>query len=167
MGLDYISSPDFNHKRSTAFNSGHETQRSTRPSKHIDSMQGDHQKQSGKTPALSKQSNGNIRTKSLNHGNERPNHFLMMVRTFVGMNKKVKTTLVISSQMLQKAAVEHGTAIRHEKNYLTSAMEICKRKAKPSMLDIVFHEKLDEITLVTTKGNVQRERTRNGGNVSP
>ncbi|KAJ8441741.1 hypothetical protein Cgig2_009170 [Carnegiea gigantea] len=33
---------------------------------------------------------------------------------------------------------------------------ICKCKAEPSMLD-----------MVTTKGNVQREGTRNGGNVSP
>ncbi|KAJ8437182.1 hypothetical protein Cgig2_003811 [Carnegiea gigantea] len=47
------------------------------------------------------------------------------------------------------------------------AMGICKRKVEPSMLDMVLREKLDEITLVTTKGNVQREGTRNGGNVSP
>ncbi|KAJ8436725.1 hypothetical protein Cgig2_027396 [Carnegiea gigantea] len=46
------------------------------------------------------------------------------------------------------------------------AMGICKRKAELSMLDVVLREKLDEITLVTTKGNVQREGTRNGGNVS-
>ncbi|KAJ8429053.1 hypothetical protein Cgig2_023924 [Carnegiea gigantea] len=44
---------------------------------------------------------------------------------------------------------------------------VCKRKAEPSMLDMVLREKRDEITLVTTKGNVQREGTRNGGNVSP
>ncbi|KAJ8425380.1 hypothetical protein Cgig2_011764 [Carnegiea gigantea] len=36
-------------------------------------MQGGYQKQSGKTLSLSKQSNGNIRTESLNHGNKRPN----------------------------------------------------------------------------------------------
>ncbi|KAJ8432892.1 hypothetical protein Cgig2_014479 [Carnegiea gigantea] len=129
------------------------------------------------------------------------------IRTFVGMDKQVKNTPIISSHMLQKAAVEHGTAIRHEKNCLTSlsrtqvdilvdtvqrnhpkevyqyrslekkeliifylagvAMGICKRKAEPSMLDMVLREKLDEITLVTTKGNVQREGTRNGRNVGP
>ncbi|KAJ8424555.1 hypothetical protein Cgig2_003021 [Carnegiea gigantea] len=130
---------------------GHETQRSIRPPKHIDSMQGGHQKQSGKTPLLSKQSNGNIRTESFNHGNKQPNpvqpsstllnnganptsggtstkrckpslhsHAENQKRTFVGMDKQVKNTPVISSHMLQKAAVEHGTAIRHEKNCLTS-----------------------------------------------
>ncbi|KAJ8429986.1 hypothetical protein Cgig2_032824 [Carnegiea gigantea] len=52
---------------------GHETQRSTKPSKYIDSMQDGHQKQSGKTSLLSKQANGNIRTESLNHGDKRPN----------------------------------------------------------------------------------------------
>ncbi|KAJ8419533.1 hypothetical protein Cgig2_017484 [Carnegiea gigantea] len=108
-------------------------------------------------------------------------------RTFVGMDEQVKNIPVISSYMLQKTAIEHGTAIRHEKNCLTSlsrvqvdilvdtvlrnhpkeAMGICKRKAEPSMLDMVLREKLDEITLVTTKGNVQREGTRNGGNVGP
>ncbi|KAJ8435112.1 hypothetical protein Cgig2_001987 [Carnegiea gigantea] len=216
--------------------------------------------------SLSKQSNGNIRIESLNHGNKRPNpvqpsstllnnggvipnaqpskhitfnhdggrsheelsikanptsggtltkgckpslhsHVENQKRTFVGMDKQVKNTPVISSHMLQKAAVEHGTAIRHEKNCLTSlsraqvyilvdtvlrnhpkevhqyrssekkelivfylagvAMGICKRKAEPSMLDMVLREKLNEITLVTTKRNVQREETRNGGNVGP
>ncbi|KAJ8422690.1 hypothetical protein Cgig2_023940 [Carnegiea gigantea] len=47
------------------------------------------------------------------------------------------------------------------------AMGICNREAEPSMLDMVLHEKLDEITLVPTKRNVQREETRNGGNVGP
>ncbi|KAJ8445972.1 hypothetical protein Cgig2_001290 [Carnegiea gigantea] len=47
------------------------------------------------------------------------------------------------------------------------AMGICKRKAEPSMFDMVLREKLDEITLAITKGNVQREGTKNGGNVSP
>ncbi|KAJ8429676.1 hypothetical protein Cgig2_015018 [Carnegiea gigantea] len=219
-------------------------------------MQGGHQKQSVKTPSLSKQSNGNIRTEPLNHGDKRPNlvqpsstllnddgvipnaqpskhisfnhdggrpHVELLTkanptsggtlikgckpslhsraenqkRTFVGMNKQVKNTPVISSHMLQKVAVEHGTAIRHEKNYILVdtvlrnhpkemhqyrssekkelivfylagvAMGICKRKAELSMLDMVLSEKLDEITLVTTKGNVQREGTRNGGNVGP
>ncbi|KAJ8441799.1 hypothetical protein Cgig2_021489 [Carnegiea gigantea] len=128
-------------------------------------------------------------------------------RTLVGMNKQVKNTPIISSRMLQKAIAEHGTAIRHGKKFRAQvdilvdtvlrnhpkelhqyrssekkeliAMGICKRKAKPSMLDMVLCEKLDEITLVnlsllsavynnvTTKGNVQREGTRNGGNVGP
>ncbi|KAJ8447695.1 hypothetical protein Cgig2_031749 [Carnegiea gigantea] len=52
---------------------GHETQRSTRPSKYINSIQRGHQKQTEKTPSLSKQSNGNTRTESLNHGDKRPN----------------------------------------------------------------------------------------------
>ncbi|KAJ8428551.1 hypothetical protein Cgig2_030254 [Carnegiea gigantea] len=189
-------------------------------------MQGGRQKKSGKTPSLSKQSNGNIIIESLNHGDKRPtpvqssstllnnggvipnaqlskhiafnhvgghshvelstkanptsggtlikgckpslhSHAKNQKRTFVGMDKQVKNTPVISSHMLQKAAIEHGTAIRHEKNCLTSAMRICKRKAEPSMLNIVLREKLDEITLVTTKENVQREGTRNGGNVGP
>ena len=36
------------------------------------------------------------------------------------MDKQVKNTPVISSHMLQRATVEHETAMRHEKNYLTS-----------------------------------------------
>ncbi|KAJ8445871.1 hypothetical protein Cgig2_000183 [Carnegiea gigantea] len=216
--------------------------------------------------SLSKQSNGNIRIESLNHGDKRPNpiqpsstllnnggvipnaqpskhvafnhvggrshvelstkanptsgstlikgckpslhsHAENQKRTVVGMDKQVKHTPIISSHMLQKAAIEHGTAIRHEKNCLTLlsraqvdilvdtvlrnhpkevhqyrslekkelivfylagvAMGICKCKAEPSVLDMVLREKLDEITFVTTKGNVQREGTRNGGNVGP
>ncbi|KAJ8434372.1 hypothetical protein Cgig2_031618 [Carnegiea gigantea] len=107
---------------------------------------------------------------------------LIMMRTFVGMNKQVKTTPVISSHMLQKAALSCAqvdilvdTVLRnHPKEvhqyrsskkkklivfYLAGvvqiAMGICKCKAEPSMLDMVLREKLDEIILVTTKGNVQ------------
>jgi len=35
------------------------------------------------------------------------------------MNKQAKNTLVVSSHMLQKAATDHATAIRHEENCLT------------------------------------------------
>ncbi|KAJ8444792.1 LOW QUALITY PROTEIN: hypothetical protein Cgig2_032117 [Carnegiea gigantea] len=72
-----------------------------------------HQSISTRCKSLSKQSNGNIRTESLNHGDKRPN------------------PVQPSSTLLNDVA-----------------MGICKRKAEPSMLDMVLREKLDEITLV-------------------
>ncbi|KAJ8432481.1 hypothetical protein Cgig2_012699 [Carnegiea gigantea] len=204
---------------------GHETQRSTKPSKHIDSMQDGHQKQSGKTPSFSKQSNGNIKTESLNHGDKRPNpvqpsstllndggvipnaqpskHIAFnhdSGRSHVELPTKANPTSggtlikgckpsLHSHAENQKLSCTQGdmmvdTILRnHPKEvhqyrslekkelivfYLAEvAMGICKRKAEPSMLDMVLREKLDEITLVTTKRNVQQEETRNGGNVGP
>ncbi|KAJ8424578.1 hypothetical protein Cgig2_002590 [Carnegiea gigantea] len=68
---------------------------------------------------------------------------------------------------LDQLHVQNQEILRNQQNMAHLAMGICKRKTEPSMLDMVLREKLDEITLVTTKGNVQREGTRNGGNVSP
>ncbi|KAJ8436535.1 hypothetical protein Cgig2_026650 [Carnegiea gigantea] len=174
---------------------------------------------------LSKQSNGNIRTESLNHGNKRPNpvqprstllsnggvipnaqpsrhitfnhdggraHEELSIKanpTSGGtLTKGCKSSLHshAENKKLSRAQVDIlvDTVLRNrpkevhqyrssEKKelivfYLARvAMGICKLKAEPSMLDMVLREKLDEITLVTTKRNVQREETRNGGNVGP
>ncbi|KAJ8436668.1 hypothetical protein Cgig2_006378 [Carnegiea gigantea] len=149
---------------------------------------------------LSKQSNGNIRTKSLNHGNKRPNPIQPSSRLLnnggvipnaqpskhITFNHDGGRSHVELSTKLSRAQVDIlvDTVLRNhprevhqyrssEKKelivfYLAGVvMGICKHKAEPSMLDMVLCEKLDEITLVTTKGNVQREGTRNGGNVGP
>ncbi|KAJ8447935.1 hypothetical protein Cgig2_028811 [Carnegiea gigantea] len=184
-----------------------------------------HQSISTQCKSLSKQSNGNIRTKSLNHGNKRPNpvqpssrllnngsvipnaqpskHIAFNhdggrshVELLTKANPTSGGTLIkgckpslhsyVENQKLSHAQIDIlvDTVLRnHPKEvhqyrssekkelivfYLAGvAMGICKRKAEPSMLDMVLREKLDEITLVTTKGNVQREGTRNGGNVGP
>ncbi|KAJ8438955.1 hypothetical protein Cgig2_018866 [Carnegiea gigantea] len=172
---------------------------------------------------LSKQSNGNIKTESLNHGNKRPNpvqpHSTLLNNGGVIPNAQPSKHITFNhddgrsheelsikanptsggtltngckpslhshaeNQKLSRAQVDIlvDTVLRnHPKEvhqyrssekkelivfYLSGvAMGICKRKAEPSMLDMVLREKLDEITLVTTKRNVQREETRNGGNV--
>ncbi|KAJ8438674.1 hypothetical protein Cgig2_031639 [Carnegiea gigantea] len=174
--------------------------------------------------SLSKQSNGNIRTESLNHGDKRPNliqpsstlpndgivipnaqslkHIAFNHdggRSHVELSTKANPTsggtLIkgckpslhsrIENQKLSRGQVDIlvDTVLRnHPKEvhqyrslekkelivfYLAGlAMGICKCKAEPSMLDMVLRE-LDEITLVTTKENVQREGTRNGRNVGP
>ncbi|KAJ8420688.1 hypothetical protein Cgig2_012582 [Carnegiea gigantea] len=175
--------------------------------------------------SLSKQSNGNIRIESLNHGDKRPNpvqpsstllnnggvipnaqpskHIAFNHvggRSCVELSTKANPTsggtLIkgckpslhshAENQKLSRAQVDIlvDTVLRnHPKEvhqyrslekkelivfYLAGmAMGICKRKAEPSMLDMVLREKLDEITLITTKGNVQQEGTRNGENVGP
>ncbi|KAJ8446992.1 hypothetical protein Cgig2_033561 [Carnegiea gigantea] len=184
-----------------------------------------HQSISTQCKSLSKQSNGNIRTESLNHGDKRldpiqPSSTLLNDggvmpnaqplkhiafnhdggRSHVELSTKANPTsggtLIkgckpslyshAENQKLSRAQVDIlvNTVLRnHPKEvhqyrssekkelivfYLAGlAMGICKCKAEPSMLDMVLREKLDEITLVTIKGNVQQEGTRNGGNVSP
>ncbi|KAJ8433702.1 hypothetical protein Cgig2_020637 [Carnegiea gigantea] len=175
--------------------------------------------------SLPKQSNNNIRTESLNHGNKRPNpvqpssrllnnggvipnaqpskHIAFNHdggRSHVELSTKAKPTsggILIKrckpslhshakNQKLNRAQVDIlvDTVLRnHPKEvhqyrssekkelivfYLAGvAMGICKCNAEPSTLDMVLREKLDKITLVTTKGNVQREGIRNGENVDP
>ncbi|KAJ8441787.1 hypothetical protein Cgig2_009033 [Carnegiea gigantea] len=144
-----------------------------------------HQSISTQCKSLSKQSNGNIRTESLNHGDKRPNP-VQPSSTLLndgGVIPHAQPSKHIAFnhdggrshvELLTKAnPTSGGTLIKGCKPSLHShvenqkAMGICKRKAEPSILDMVLREKLDEITLVTTKGNVQREGTRNGGNVRP
>ncbi|KAJ8425358.1 hypothetical protein Cgig2_021921 [Carnegiea gigantea] len=175
--------------------------------------------------SLSKQSNGNIRTESLNHGNKRPNpvqpsstllnnggvipnaqpskhitfnhdggrsHEELSIKanpTSGGTltkgckpslhshaeNQKVHLSRAQVDILVDTVLRNHSKEVHQYRSsekkelivfYLAGvAMGICKRKAEPSMLDMVLREKLDEITLVTTKRNVQREETRNGGNV--
>ena len=45
-------------------------------------------------------------------------------RSFHEMNKQVKNTPVLSSHMLQKAATNHATTIRHEQNCLTTVRRL-------------------------------------------
>ncbi|KAJ8438367.1 hypothetical protein Cgig2_027352 [Carnegiea gigantea] len=144
--------------------------------------------------SLSKQSNGNIRTEYLNHGNKRPNPIqpssTLLNNDGVIPNAQPSKHITFNhdggrshEELSIKANPTSGGTLtkgckpslhKHAENqkevhqyrssekkelivfYLAGvAMGICKRKAEPSMLDMVLREKLDEITLVTTKRNVQ------------
>ncbi|KAJ8425842.1 hypothetical protein Cgig2_033937 [Carnegiea gigantea] len=105
-------------------------------------------------------------------------------RNVMGMNKQAKDTPKTSSTMLHKLSraqvdILVNTVVKnHPKEvhqyrssekreliiyYLARAMGICKHRAEPNMLDAAVRAKLDKVTLVTTKGKMQKEGIRNGG----
>ncbi|KAJ8436351.1 hypothetical protein Cgig2_009916 [Carnegiea gigantea] len=183
-----------------------------------------HQSISTPCKSLSKQSNGNIRTESLNHGDKRsnpvqPSSTLLNDgglipnvqpskqiafnhdggRSHVELSTKANPTsggtlikgckpslhshsenqklsraqvgILVDTVMRNHPKEVHQCRSSEKKELIVFhrtgvAMGICKCKVEPSRLDMVLREKLDEITLVTTKGNVRREGTRNGGNLA-
>ncbi|KAJ8434221.1 hypothetical protein Cgig2_029745 [Carnegiea gigantea] len=153
-----------------------------------------HQSISTQCKPLSKQSNGNIRTESLNHGNKQSNPVQPSSKLLnnggvipnaqpskhIAFNhdggrshlSHAQVDILVDTVLRNHPKEVHQYRSSEKKEliifYLAEvAMGICKRKAEPSMLNMVLREKLDEITLVTTKENVQREGTRNGRNVGP